>query len=161
MPHLEQILLARGAYIAAVGVLETGLTETAIRLSRYDEYHSLRAHFPTRRNHRQRFLLDACSTTGKLGDWAPLLACFVRRLEAYSPLRDTLAHGAQTAISGHSASETQVRFKDYFAAAGGAQFRVEPVPLPILELKALKACRTARVWSRLYPRLDERIAPLD
>lgn len=159
--HLERILLARGAYVAAVAKLETGLTELAIRLSKHDDYFGLRETFPSRREDRLKFLILACDGQGPLGDKSRLTRCFVRRFERYLRLRDILAHGDQSATSGSGDDDTLIRFKDYFAAKGGAEVRIEPINLLDLEMSAIKACRSARAWAQFYPTLDDRIAKLD
>ncbi|KEO91625.1 hypothetical protein EH31_02850 [Erythrobacter longus] len=160
IPDLERILLARGAYIAGVGTIETGLTELSIRLSMHEEYLSLRNSFPSRRADRIKFLVKACEIEGPLDANSSRVLRFVALLEKYAPLRDILAHGAQSALSGSTSKETVVKFRDFFAVRGGAEMRHEPFSLAYLEDRASKVCLAARMWSRFYPKLDDQISSL-
>jgi hypothetical protein len=156
---LARIIAARGAFVAAVGELETSLTEVAIRLSRISDYYALRTKFPSRRKDRIKFLKQACEANGPYMHLAPVLQKFLSRFEAFSEYRDLLAHARMRALSGPDDSVSIV-FSDYYAAPEGVNFREERATLRELERKARRVCRCVRAFNFLFDQIRESLPPL-
>lgn len=156
---LEEALLLRGAYIAAMGTIETNLTELAIRASKHPAYYGIRDRFPSRRPERIKYLQDVCERDGPLTQWRTLLKAVLARFNASLGDRDLFAHGRMQVLSGPGGT-TVVQFGDFYAQGGVIEYRYEPmVPLSDLRRKAHKAARFSRATSLLYLQLGDTLPP--
>ena len=158
---LEKTLLARGAFVSAVGEIETRLTEISIRLSRLPHYRELRQSFPSRRKDRIAFLRSAAQSDGPLSDHGPALLKFVVRYEQFCLLRDILAHGSTKALSLNEGGAT-VKLYDFFADGDNIMHRRENCTSFDLERKARRVSRCARALNYLLSQVDaQRLPPLE
>ena len=152
---LERSLLRRGAYVAAVGQVETHLTEWAIRSSRTTEYANLRAKFPRHRNERIGYLRNLAAAPGPLIAFAERVVDIVDRYESLNDLRDIFAHGSMTILAMRGVGgEASLNFKDYFGRGSNIEVRGTPMSLLQLEAEAIKATEAARIALALHLEVD-------
>lgn len=153
---LERSLLLRGAYIAAVGQIETHLTEWAIRSSRSEEYAGLRTTFPRHRNERITYLRDLTAKPGPLAAFADPILKTVDAYEALNDLRDILAHGSMSVMAMRGiAGGAGLKFRDFFGKAKSAEFRGTTMSMLQLENAAIQATEAARNALSLHHKVDQ------
>lgn len=157
---LEEALLLRGAYIAAIATVETNLTELVIRASKHPAYDGIRARFPSRRLDRIKYLQDICKREGPLTPWRTLLNAVLNRFNASLADRDLFAHGRMQVLSG-AGGTTVIQLGDFYATGDVIEYRYELLmPLADLRHKAYRAARFSRVASLLYLKLGDNLPPI-
>lgn len=158
--HLEEALLLRGAFIASMGMIETNLTELAIRASKHAAYTGIRATFPTRRPARIDYLDTVCRHKGPLSQCASLILGILSRFRANLDDRDLFAHGRMQVLSG-AQDTTIVRLGDFYAEGGTIVYRESHmITLPELRRKTERVARLSRTASDLYLRLGDALPAL-
>lgn len=110
---LHVALQLRGAFIGAMGTIETILAEIVIRSSKVPEYSALRARFPSRRTDMTKYLRSLCTAEGPLEPWSPLLRQVLERQEAHTELRDILAHARMQILTGPG-KHSSIKLEDYY-----------------------------------------------
>lgn len=157
---LHEALLLRGAYLAALGAMETVFAEVAIRASKHSAYRDVRDRFPSRRDARSRFLRMILAMQGPMQPHAKLLNGALDRFEAALTLRDVLAHAHMRILSGPAATATEMVFRDFYPQGEMVAYREERHSFPWLRTRTHAAARTSRALGRIYGRLDEFLPPL-
>ena len=153
---INEVMQLRGAYIAALGTIETVLTELAIRASKHDAYVSVRAKFPSRRPDRLKYLEDVCEIDGPLTPYRGLIAGLIKRFRAGLSVRDILAHGRMQIMSGPG-DDASIKLEDYSAAGELISFRRDQWTLKNFRTRTYRATRLSRSVVTLYARLGDRL----
>ncbi|NTS66347.1 hypothetical protein HRV97_14405 [Sphingomonas sp. HHU CXW] len=151
---LTEVMQLRGAYVAAMGTVETILTELAIRASKHQAYAGIRARFPSRRPDRLKYLTSVCNSVGPLTPYRGLVLGIIHRFENGLVLRDIEAHGRMQVITGPG-DDASIKLEDYSAAGEFIQFRQDQYTLKTMRLRVYRATRLSRSVDMLYGRLDE------
>jgi hypothetical protein len=154
--ELLRVLQARGGYVAAMGHIETTLTELAIRASKHPAYGSIRQTFPTRRPDRLKFLQEVCERDGPLRPYRTLLRSIITRFEHGFEIRDYLSHGRMRILSGPG-DDASLKFEDYYANGAALAFRMHQTTCRRLEADAHRMAGFSRAVDRLYARLGPRL----
>lgn len=157
---LTEVMQLRGAYIAAMGTMETILSELAIRASKHVAYAGLRGRFPSRRPDRLKYLRAVCETPGPLTPHRGLVFGIMRRFEDGLALRDILAHGRMQVLTGPG-DDASIKLEDYSAAGEFIQFRRDQYTLKTLRVRVYRATRLSRCVDSLYGRLGELLPQID
>lgn len=150
--HLHASFFFRGAYVAAIGTVETLLTDLAISASKEIAYDSIRPSFPTRRNDRIDYLRKVALTAGPLYRYRTLIEAILIRFEKATDLRDLCAHARQSIYSGMIAgAEWEIRFYDWFAESRSVinkrDFRLNDRQF---RTRVLRAASFSRAVTRLH-----------
>lgn len=153
---LEEVMRLRGAYVAAMGTIETILTELAIRASKAEEYDLVRAKFPSRRPDRLKYLQAVCDMDGPLTPYRSIIISVVARFEAGLSLRDMLAHGRMK-ITSFSSELVTIDMQDYSAAGEFIKLRRDNFKLTWLRSRTYRMTRLSRCVDLLYSRLGDRL----
>lgn len=146
---LHDVMQLRGAFVAALGTIETILTEAAIRISKMECYTQIRPAFPTRRPDRIRYLQAICNSAGPLHRYRPLVTAVIVRFEWALEMRDMLAHGRMQVLSGPGSSAT-ISFQDYYGQGGVIILREKVYILEELRAHVHSLTRTSRAVNWLY-----------
>jgi hypothetical protein len=156
---LTEVMQLRGAFVAAMGTIETILTELAIRASKHGAYVGIRGSFPTRRPDRLRFLENVCDTEGPLTQYRSLILGIIRRFSGGLALRDILAHGRMQVLTGPG-DDASIKLEDYSAAGEFIKFRTEQHTLKSLRKRVYRTARLSRCVDSLYVRLGDLLPPI-
>lgn len=113
--EVEKALLYRGAILAAWGLIETSISEIAIRCSCTDAYSGLRDKFPYSIGERVSYLARVLEAPGPLSPYASFGLQFLKRFERSKSLRNTMAHSRMTLLP-HWGCE----FQEIGVRAGGS-----------------------------------------
>lgn len=149
--HIHESLFLRGAYVAAIGTVETMLTEIAIAASKVPAYASLKVKFPSRRNDRIDYLRKVACVPGLLHRYATLIEAVLRRFEEALELRDLFAHARQQIYSSlikHALWE--VRLFDFYANGSAIAYRERRITDTELRRLALRAASFSRAVASLH-----------
>lgn len=151
---LMEVMQLRGAFVAAMGTIETILTELAIRASKHEAYFGIRDRFPSRRSERLKYLEKICEAEGPLTRHRTLILAIVRRFSDGLPLRDILAHGRMRVLTGPS-DDASIKLEDYSASGVFIQFRRDHYTLKSFRVRVYRITRLSRCVGSLYSRLGD------
>lgn len=151
---LLEVMQLRGAYVAAIGTVETILTELAIRASKDPAYTTVRSNFPSRRPDRIKFLKRVTELPGPLSRYRLLILSIVRRFEEGLSMRDVFAHGRMQILSGPGENAT-IKLQDYSAQGGQVAFREDVYYLDSLRRRVHASTRLSRAVDRLYFKIGD------
>lgn len=156
---LTEVMQLRGAYVAAMGTVETILTELAIRASKHQAYAGIRGRFPSRRPERLKYLATVCDTVGPLTPHRGLILAVMRRFEDGLALRDIMAHGRMQVLTGPG-DDASIKLEDYSAAGEFIQFRRDQYMLKTLRVRVYRTTRLSRSVDSLYFQLGDLLPPV-
>lgn len=157
---IEEVMQLRGAYISALGTIETILTELAIRASKHEAYVSVRTKFPSRRPDRLKYLEALREIEGPLTPYRGLIAGTIKRFRAGLGARDILAHGRMQVMSGPG-DDASIKLEDYSAAGAYVSFRRDQWTLKNFRIRTYRATRLSRCVVMLYARLGDRLPRIE
>ena len=150
---LHEALLLREAYIAALGTVETILTELAIRASWLPSYSTARLAFPKRRGDRIGYLRKIAILPGPLLPYASILLSIIDRYEAENQRRDMLAHGRMQVLTMHGGG-ARIKLRGFSAMGKEIAMREDVFWIDDFRHAVHKRTRMSRAVDRLYDRLD-------
>ncbi len=157
---LTEIMQLRGTFVAAMGTIETILTELAIRASKHEAYAGIRGRFPSRRPDRLKYLRLVSDLRGPLTPHRTLLIGIISRFSDNLALRDILAHGRMQILTGPG-DDASIKLEDYSAVGELIQFRRDQYTLNTLRPRVYRVARLSRCVDSLYSRLGVLLPPLE
>ena len=158
--NVNDVMALRGTFVAALGAIETTLTELAIRASKHESYIQIREKFPSRRPDRLKYLRKIIEIDGPLSPYSKLIEAILARYEQQLELRDFLAHGRMQILS-HNGGEAMIKLEDYKADGQFVMYRTKPIILSELRHKSHKAALFSRCVGMLYGQTSDILPVLD
>ncbi len=146
---IEAALSFRGTIVSALAYIEGSLGDIAIRCSRVEIYSEIRSEFPHTLTKKTKFLRKVFQF-GPLQPYRSWADQFLNRVEAYSELRNLVAHARMQVMP-----DCGVTFQHYPRnTPREAILERKRLTMEELELVAWKAARLSRLFQRLYNHLE-------
>lgn len=146
---LKDVLISRGAIVAAWGYTETLLTDILIRSSYMDEYCRIRAQYPFVLDKRLSYARQVLASVGPFSKYHAVGSKILDHFQKARRLRDQMAHSHMHVLEGTAT------FTDYRPISGEIIRRFsEQYTLRALQEMARKATQLSRLFQKAHYILD-------